>query len=69
MKKENNFEITNVEAFTNGDEIFITMQWDGDESWVDYLFVDLLNGEKEFLYDIIYKQFVEYSERWCGYEN
>ena len=56
MKKVNNFEITNVEAFTNGDEISITMQWDGDESGVDDLFVVLLNGEKEFLFDIIYPE-------------
>ena len=56
MKKESNFEIRNVEAYTIGSEIFITMQWDGDESGVDDLYVELLNEEKEILTDIIYPQ-------------
>lgn len=56
MKRENNFEITNVESFTDGYKIYITMQWTGDESELDDLFVDLLDSEKEILNDRIYPE-------------
>ena len=53
MTNENNFEITNVDVFTNGKEIYISMQWTGDESKVDNLFVDLLDADKELMNDRI----------------
>lgn len=56
MTNENNFEITNVDVFTNGKEIYISMEWTGDESKVDNLFVDLLDADKEVINDRIYPE-------------
>lgn len=56
MKRENSFEITNVESFTDGYKIYITMQWTGNESKVDDLFIDLLDAEKGIMNDRIYPE-------------
>ena len=44
--REINFDITNVETTTDGNKIYIVVDWVGDESKVDNLFIDLLCEQK-----------------------
>lgn len=52
--REINFDITNVETTTDGNKIYIVVDWVGDESKVDNLFIDLLDSEHELIDDCIY---------------
>jgi hypothetical protein len=52
--REINFDITNVETAIDGNKIYIVVDWVGDESKVDNLFIDLLDSEHELIDDCIY---------------